>query len=274
MPRNRQQRAIHRELLRNNVIPFEQWKHEGNDVSYFHKNIIDYDYTIRTHIFTSTRSHRSYFPIKVKHRGWPTKNPMTPQAWTAMEILNGLQYLNYDHELGSEEVFKGLYFVSTCILQNEVETLWDELLDSVYMCTEEKADIWVALFHSIITGIQNGHLECNIIKPSDEDNKEKMIIFLNQYRKITLLREYYYNRKDAFDRFISWLYRNGPTPLILRRFFSLERTFLEHIYSFSVLDSSPSPPHVTYSCHLQSPSEQISPLGSVSSLSSLSEEDS
>lgn len=272
MPMSRQQRYIHRELLRNNVIPFDQWKSERKDLSYFHKNIIDYDYSVRTHIFMSSGRYRSNFPIKVKHRGWPIHNPMTPQAWTAMELLIGLKHFNFDHNYNSEEIYKGCYFISTCILQSEVEMLWDELLSTIYICTEDKADIWVVLFHSIITGIQNGYPECDITEPSNDYVKEYMKIFLDRNKKIELIREYYHNRKDAFDRFICWLYRNGPTPLILRRFFSLERTFWEHRYSSPLVQSLPSQQHITYPYHPQSPLEQISPSGSTSSPSSPSEE--
>lgn len=272
MPRSRQQRYIHSELLRNNVIPFERWKYEGKDLSYFHKNIIDYDYKTRTHIFMSSGRYRQYFPIKVKHRGWPAKSPMTPQAWTAMELLAGLQYMIYNHETMPEDLYEGLYFISTCILKSEVELLWDELLNSVYICTEDKADLWVAILYCIITGIQNGKRECDITNPSHECVKDRIITFLNRSRKIDLLREIYYNRRDSFDRFIRWIFRNGPTPLIFRRFFSLERTFWEH-RDFSLHDlPSPSPPNIAYSYRPQSPLEQISTLDSVSSQPSPSEE--
>lgn len=254
MPNNRQQRLIHRELLRNNVIPFERWKYEGKDLSYFHKNIIDYDYKTRLHIFMSSGRYRETFPIKVKHKGWPAKSPMTPQAWTAMELLAGIQHMIYNHTSIPQELYEALYFISTCILSNEIETLWGELLDTVYICSDTNAKIWVALFHSIMTGIQNGYPECSITKPNNEYIKEHMRMFLDRTRKIDLLREYYYNRKEAFDTFIRWLYRGGPTPSILKEFFSLEMTFLEHRYSLTPSRPLLSLGHEVYPCHPQSPS--------------------
>lgn len=272
MPRSRQQRYIHRELIQNNAIPFERWKNEGKDLSYFHKNIIDYDYKTRTHIFMSSGRYRQYFPNKVKHRGWPNKSPMTPQAWTAMEFMERLQYMIYNHESMPQDLYEGLYFISTCILKSDIEILWDELLNSIYICTEDQADLWVALFYCIVTGIQNGHSECDITEPSNECIKDRIILFLNRSRKIDLLKGFYYNRKDSFDRFICWIYRDGPKPLIFRRFFSLEQTFWKH-RNFS-LHNLPLSSHLNraYSYRPQSPLEQISTLDLVSSHSVLSEE--
>lgn len=246
MPISRRRRLIHRELLQNNVIPFEQWKYEGKDLSYFHKNIIDYDYKTRLHIFMTSGRYRETFPIKVKHRGWPTKSPMTPQAWTVMEFLAGLHHMTYTRTTIPQELYEGLYFISTCIIKNEIETLWDELLSTVYTCSENNAELWVALFYSIITGIQNGNPECNITKPNDRYIRDHMRIFLNRTRKIDLLREYYYNDKESFHIFVRWLYRDGPMPPMLKEFSSLEILFSEHRYSLTPLQSSLSPEQEVY----------------------------
>lgn len=272
MPNHRRERVIHNALLHHDTRPFDQWKQEGKDPSYFHKRIIEYEYDVRYHIFMNTGRYREYFPIKVKHRGWPLKNPMTPQAWTIMELLAGLQIMEYPNGEIPDDLYYALLFISTGILRSEIHEIWEELLNTVYVCTEQKADMWVAIFHCTMTGLQNHSAECEIQTPSRTSIKVNSRTFLNRIRKIQLLREFFYNRKEAFDHYIQWLYRGESTPLILRYLFSLERIALEHTNSLLPAPPLPSRNRVISSYRPQSPLEQSEPLDSVSSLSSHSEE--
>jgi hypothetical protein len=272
MARNRREREIHRALIHGDVGLFHQWKCGGKNLSYFHKNMIAYDYKIRNYVFMSTGRSENVFPIKVKHCGWPTRSPMTPQAWTVMELLAGFQYMEDINYPLPEDIYDAILFISTCILQSEIKCLWEELLNTVYICTEQKADIWVCILHAMITGTMNGRAECEIHTPSEECVVSKTIEFFTRKRKIELMRELYYNRRDSFDRYIRWIFNDDRTPLILRRLFSLEQTSLEHIHSLMLSPPSSSLQYTSFSYRPQSPLEQTGTLDSTFSPSSPSEE--
>ena len=261
-------RIIHRDLIDNNVGSFNQWKNEGHSLSFFHENIIDYQYLIRNYIFNTTTRTSDIFPLKIKHKGWPHRSPMTPQAWTVMELITGLKLFHYDHVTLPQDLADSLAFVSTCILSSEIEILWNELLESVYICNTKKAEIWVGICMAMIIGYNNQGSE---LKPFISDISFHIDVvksFFTQYRKIQLIKELYYSSKLPFDEFIKWTYDCGRTPRIIRSLISsYQRTEARKRSLSSVLPSS-SPQNESSSCHLESPSEQTETLGSSFSPSS------
>jgi hypothetical protein len=272
MTRSRRERFIHRQLLQRNVRPFYEWKQEGHSLSYFHKNIIEYDYVIRNYIYQTTCLYDTVYPLRVKHRGWPTQSPMTPQAWSVMEILAGIEHLEYRDGDIPVDMIQSLIFISTGILQSEIKHVWAEILNTIYICNEQKAEILMGLMVAVANGYYNRHPETDFIQPNCDNSIERMKEFLTQIRKIQLLREFYYNPREQYDAMMKWVYGGGLTPYILRRLFSHHEMSVEYIHLISCAPPPSLPFRDSSSFHPQSPLAQSETSGSTSSQPSLSEE--
>lgn len=272
MSQSRRERYIHRQLKNMNVIPFDQWKQEGRSLSYFHKNIIDYDYVIRNYIHQTTCRYTDVFPLRIRHKGWPLRSPMTPQAWTVMETLAGLEYFDYTDETYPTTLYDALAFMSTCILQSEIHTLWDELLNTIYICTEQKAEVLCSICIAMIHGYCNRNPLSEPICMNSESSIMCAREFLTRTRKISLLRELYYNPKESFDTFIQWIYEDKEEPYLIRRLYSSRVASVEYIRLLSSEFQSRLPPCEVSSYHPRSPSEQSETSDSTSSQPSPSQE--
>lgn len=205
-------REIHEFLLQEILVPFYRWKNDGKHLSFFQKRILDYQYKIRRHVWDGE-------PIKLKHQGWPRLPPMTPQAWTIMEILNSIEFTQ---TLEIDEVMDGFLFISSYISPNEVDALWEEIIDVIPICTEQTAPIWVAVVVSFAMGVTSTDTE-DSSKPEIQD-------FFTQEVKINIMREINFNPLVSFDSFMEWLYNDGPAPSVLNYLFSSLQRSLEHIH--------------------------------------------
>jgi hypothetical protein len=255
------------------VIPFDQWKQEGKILSYFHKHILDYDNRIRYYIFETTIRYEEIYPFKISHRGWQYRGEMTPQAWTVFEILAGLSYLDPVTDRFPNELKDSLYFISTGIQEEEINIVWEELLNTMYICDDYKGAIWVGVCMAIIIGYNNQQSENDYIQLDNYVGRSIMRYFLTRVRKIELLRELFYNNApEIFDGFLKWIYENGRVPELIRHLFSYHEMTVEHIRSLSCDPLPVSPLNGASSYHPESPLEQIEPLDSASSQFSPDEE--
>lgn len=259
----RLERTIHRDLLRGDTASFDHHIANFKDPTHFYKSIIEYDYKIRTHVFKASCAFiNNHYSLRVKHPGWPLGPPMSPQAWTVMEMLTGLEHLSLNtSDNALEAIFEGIEFISTFLLRGEIDILWNNLLDKISCCENEKAELWIVIFMAFIIGLNNNSLVDDLINVTESNCKYYMKRFLFESRQIELLREIHHNKNSCFDNLMLWLYRNKNIKLALpSKLFALRQNSRERRHSFSSNSPPLSPHDNSSSSHPQSPSEQIEPL--------------
>lgn len=252
-------REVHRALLQGEVGPLNTWKSEGKSLSHFQKNIIEYDYSIRNHLYVLG----GRLKIKVKHRGWSTLGEMTPQAWTVMEILTGIEHLTMENTQESmRSIMEGAAFISTGLSRREHTILWPKLMYAVHCTDDISGKVWVAIFVAVAKAIMNYNdsLDYSVSKLQEFTQD-----YITRKMKMELLREFHFAPSVHFDTFIKWLYvpKSAP-PQIITDLITYQDDVWGHIRSAFELPGPLVPPNASSSSHQQSPLEQSVPLDSTS----------